>query len=949
MRLESPTLVLGAAAGLMMSAGGAGADIFEFTGSCGDTGWFSCCVFEIDGEPVACKFDKKGDPVAFLFTNNWGNGPVCDDCGLLDFPGPGDVVIIDVDGLGEPFVAALGGGTTNVDSVEGDGELELTNSTLVTDGDLLLGGVTFFGGTSSITCGGVLGVGSFNQSNALVNLTTVGGATIGDGTFSSVTLNGGPVEQTGSITWAPPASNIVSNSVYTNSGTLTAVVAPNTTRTFSSAFVNTGTVRTVNSEPGSGVGTIRFADGPFDHDPGAELLVGEATRLSFVGGGTSRGAVDTEAGGSWFLGGFGDGYLLDSGTEMTGEGMVVVFRAVIPEDAQVDADACIVVDQNGVLTVRGALDADCLTMRSGSDLVGGPDGIVTLNSLNLQGAGTQTISGLSVTAENLDFGDAGVLRVDASPVILENVIADHSLPQGINIDSSAAAAEVFVNELGQLVTHSATFSVTGSAAGREDLFGIGGIWEIFSDTVIDGFVDRFEILDTGTVAVDSSDGTPPNLRVFAPVTLSGRIEVEFDATFEIAGFANAFDLSGGEMFVNGHFFTRAGAQNPANLTGAVIEIGPDGTLTFDADPVILDNTAIDNQGVARFKDADLSIDGDSSISGAGILSIEDTTVDGDATLSADAAALLLLSGINTVSVGLDINGIVRVVDGTTTLCGGPGKHVNEIHLGPGNLEVDSTSVTGAQIIAVTNQFTDIEGCNCELTFFVGFLLQRYHSIDALVAQDCNCVSGGLPDRGSASFVRLAFGQILSFTTTNEVEFIFDDDDIVEALSPDEVFILSKGTFSVDWAELEIGGTDHGDIPGGFDGNFELPTLRIGIGAKLRVVDLIDNANRGGAAGEAEAVYIDTLEFTDSTGRLDTNGLHVYFGNLIGDPSQIVDFSNGCNPADLAEPFGVLDFFDVLAFLGAFSAGEPEGDFNTDGVFDFFDVLEFLGEFSAGCP
>ena len=47
--------------------------------------------------------------------------------------------------------------------------------------------------------------------------------------------------------------------------------------------------------------------------------------------------------------------------------------------------------------------------------------------------------------------------------------------------------------------------------------------------------------------------------------------------------------------------------------------------------------------------------------------------------------------------------------------------------------------------------------------------------------------------------------------------------------------------------------------------------------------------------------------------------------------------------------GLLDFFDVLYFLGEYSAGNPDGDFNKDGVFDFFDVLAFLQAFSAGCP
>lgn len=47
--------------------------------------------------------------------------------------------------------------------------------------------------------------------------------------------------------------------------------------------------------------------------------------------------------------------------------------------------------------------------------------------------------------------------------------------------------------------------------------------------------------------------------------------------------------------------------------------------------------------------------------------------------------------------------------------------------------------------------------------------------------------------------------------------------------------------------------------------------------------------------------------------------------------------------------GVLNFFDLAAFLSAFSAGYPIADFINDGVFDFFDVAEFLAQFAQGCP
>lgn len=46
--------------------------------------------------------------------------------------------------------------------------------------------------------------------------------------------------------------------------------------------------------------------------------------------------------------------------------------------------------------------------------------------------------------------------------------------------------------------------------------------------------------------------------------------------------------------------------------------------------------------------------------------------------------------------------------------------------------------------------------------------------------------------------------------------------------------------------------------------------------------------------------------------------------------------------------GVLNFFDVQAFLNAFTAHETRTDLNSDGAFNFFDVQTFLAWFSGGC-
>jgi hypothetical protein len=58
---------------------------------------------------------------------------------------------------------------------------------------------------------------------------------------------------------------------------------------------------------------------------------------------------------------------------------------------------------------------------------------------------------------------------------------------------------------------------------------------------------------------------------------------------------------------------------------------------------------------------------------------------------------------------------------------------------------------------------------------------------------------------------------------------------------------------------------------------------------------------------------------------------------------------GCNEADLAAPFGVLDLGDLQAFVGAFTSGDPLADLTGDSVLDLADLQAFVGAFLAGCP
>jgi len=58
-------------------------------------------------------------------------------------------------------------------------------------------------------------------------------------------------------------------------------------------------------------------------------------------------------------------------------------------------------------------------------------------------------------------------------------------------------------------------------------------------------------------------------------------------------------------------------------------------------------------------------------------------------------------------------------------------------------------------------------------------------------------------------------------------------------------------------------------------------------------------------------------------------------------------SGGCNPADLAEPFGFLDFNDVVTYLELFTSGDPAANFAPPDSLDFNDVIGFLEVFAEG--
>lgn len=107
----------------------------------------------------------------------------------------------------------------------------------------------------------------------------------------------------------------------------------------------------------------------------------------------------------------------------------------------------------------------------------------------------------------------------------------------------------------------------------------------------------------------------------------------------------------------------------------------------------------------------------------------------------------------------------------------------------------------------------------------------------------------------------------------------------------------------------------------------------------------------GAMGDGVSNFVNTFAaWDDGSGpALYTGGFFEQAGGVTANNIARWSCTQGDDcPADLTGD-GMLNFFDLSAFLQAFNAQEPDGDFTGDGQHNFFDLSAYLQAFNAGCP
>ncbi len=127
-----------------------------------------------------------------------------------------------------------------------------------------------------------------------------------------------------------------------------------------------------------------------------------------------------------------------------------------------------------------------------------------------------------------------------------------------------------------------------------------------------------------------------------------------------------------------------------------------------------------------------------------------------------------------------------------------------------------------------------------------------------------------------------------------------------------------------WTNVETVGPTGDQVSGGWFQHAFNPADFVNLGGQIRMRFVADDAGAGSVVEAAiDGFRVETLLCEDAT---------------------------GCSVADLAEPQGTLNFFDLAAYLDLYASQDAGADFAAPfGELNFFDLAAYLAAYNAGCP
>ena len=546
------------------------------------------------------------------------------------------------------------------------------------------------------------------------------------------------------------------------------------------------------------------------------------------------------------------------------------------------------------------------------------DGVITLGSAGSTGRIDSDDAMLTHGAGHTIAGNGVLEGFLGGPWVNEGTItANDALGSGIEFDANmtqAGAGRIGANggtlllKNGSSMSGGVLFNVNGGKLKVDGPYVLSGIVAAVSDLQIEGRIDvedDYKVLEisgaienNGQIVINGNlDADDAELSVVADTTLSGDGEVVLRA-------------SGAQQ-------ARLVVSTDANLT-----IGPDMTVRGSGVFQSSSTTPVTNNGVILAEDPVARLVLSRDFTGSGVFGAND-------------AELFIGEFADLFGCTLDSSGTGEIVIGEYVIDFVEGRNEGKMRLLPGaDLAIEGIYENNGVIEQPAANFDTEPVTLRNGASIVGDGVMRF--TDAFAR-------GGL--RASGGQATVGAQQTLAG------EFLLDGDFLIQGvIEPEGTVEIVDGDVVLDAGtrvRMEIGDSIGGDeIEIGFGGGQSLT-----LGGSL----LIEPEPGYTPAIGGQWLLISGDFGTDLFGAFDTvvapapPAGGVYTLTEVASGLRLTLEAAPC-PADLAEPYGVLDFSDVVAFLTAFGSMSAEADLAEPfGQLDFSDVVAFLSSFGAGCP
>jgi fibronectin-binding autotransporter adhesin len=802
-------------------------------------------------------------------------------------------------------------------------------------GKLILGnGSITTGGTLATLNGGVIEV---ENSATIANITNTGDLNIpGQGWFlllNDNVTNDGTVHVNSNNNIFNAHIRFDTSSTLGGSGTVSMVSVGNLDD--AQVLTNTGIVGTIGANQTlEGSGSITGANGGTIANNGTINANDPVNGLGLIGShdGSGGGVYRSDDG----ILGLSNGLVLDGGTfDSSGVGIVDMTT-------------------NGVATLSNVTNLGEMGIRGQGGSIGlvGPmanDGTLTINSNNnifnahLRFDASTTING-SGTVRMFSAGDLADAQLFTNGLFVGTIGANQTV----------AGSGIVDGRSGGTIANTGTINGDHAAVGKNPAIELrlqgnhdgsgGGVYRsddgilgLSSGLILDGgtfdssgvgIVDMTtngvatlsNVTNLGVMGIRGQGGV---VSLVGPMTNDGTLSINsnnnifnahlrFDASTAINGtgvvrMVSAGDLADAQLFTNGVFNGTIGASQTVAGSG-LVDGRSGGTIvnngTINGDDPNFELRLQGNhdgsgggvyradEGVLGFASGSIFTGGTFDSSGAGIV---DMTTNGTATLSGvtniGTMGIRGQGGIVGLTGPLTNNGLIKINSNNNIF----NAHIRFLSA----TEIDGT---GTIDMLVTSDFGDAQILNDQ--GFVGTIGDGQTITGSGRLQGEMNMDGTL-DPGS-TFRR------------------FDIDTL--HLSPTSGFIADiGGTAGGEFDRLLLGGGDNIDLDGTLTVNLDsgyVPvfgdTWDIVDGGTINGIFATENVPPAGLGQVYRVIYQSNRVYVILTCDADLNGDNT------------------------------LDFFDVSAFLGFFSAEDVRGDLTGDGQFNFFDISLFLQLFSGGC-